>query len=278
VNACARLLTVTLLLAAPCALADAQTNAAAAASRKWEIIDNSFLAEEAFNQEAGVVQNILTWTRGRHGTWDGSFTQEWPAPGMKHQLSYTLPFSSTGQASGIGDVLLNYRYQLRDESARVPAISPRLSVILPTGRESDGLGSGTAGVQVNLPASKQFGNVYVHANAGYTWIPDVQSTPQMAGSGIWRVAPMLNLMLEGVGVRRVGDGVAGLPPRPERRRAPDRDRPRSSDHPRGRPLDRGAPHVLFVRASVSLSSSTGASITRSSRSSASTTMPSKPNP
>jgi len=198
VNACARLLTVTLLIAAPCALADAQTNAAAAASRKWEIIDNSFLAEEAFNQEAGVVQNILTWTRGRHGTWDGSFTQEWPAPGMKHQLSYTLPFSSTGQASGIGDVLLNYRYQLRDESARVPAISPRLSVILPTGRESDGLGSGTAGVQVNLPASKQFGNVYVHANAGYTWIPDVQSTPQMAGSGIWRVAPMLNLMLEGV--------------------------------------------------------------------------------
>ena len=48
---------------------------------QWEITDNSFLVEEAFNQEAGVVQNILTWTRGHHGTWDGNFTQEWPAPG-----------------------------------------------------------------------------------------------------------------------------------------------------------------------------------------------------
>jgi len=43
-----------------------------AAAWKWEILDNSFLVEEAFNQEAGVVQNILTWTRGRDGTWDGS--------------------------------------------------------------------------------------------------------------------------------------------------------------------------------------------------------------
>jgi len=28
--------------------------------------------------------------------------------------------------------------------------------------------------------------------------PDVQRTPHLAGSGIWRVAPMLNLMIEGV--------------------------------------------------------------------------------
>ena len=169
-----------------------------AAARKWEILDNSFLVEEAFNQEAGVVQNILTWTRGRDGTWDGSFTQEWPAPGVAHQISYTLPFSSTGQATGIGDVLLNYRFQLREETEHGPAIAPRLSVILPTGREADGLGSGTAGLQINLAASKQFGDFYLHANAGYTWLPDVQRTTHVAGSGIWRVAPMFNLMLEGV--------------------------------------------------------------------------------
>ena len=169
----------------------------AAAARKWEILDNSFLVEEAFNQEAGVVQNILTWTRGRDGTWDGSFTQEWPAPGMAHQISYTLPFSGTGQATGIGDVLLNYRFQLRGETGRAPAIAPRLSVVLPTGREANGLGSGTAGLQINVPASKQFGDFYLHANAGYTWLPDVQATPQISGSGIWRVTPVLNLMLEG---------------------------------------------------------------------------------
>ncbi len=44
---------------------DAQSPAAADSSRKWEITDNSFLVEEAFNQEAGVVQNIFTWTRGQ---------------------------------------------------------------------------------------------------------------------------------------------------------------------------------------------------------------------
>ncbi len=177
---------------------EAQTTSPADASRKWEITDNSFLVEEAFNQEAGVVQNIFTWTRAHNGTWNGSFTQEWPAPGMTHQLSYSVPFSSTGEAAGIGDVLLNYRYQLRTETGGGPAIAPRFSVILPTGRRAEGLGSGTAGLDLNLAASQQFGNVYAHANAGYTWLPDVQNTAHVAGSGIWRVAPMLNLMLEGV--------------------------------------------------------------------------------
>lgn len=167
-------------------------------SRPWEILDNSFLVEEAFNQGTGIVQNIFTWTRGRNRTWEGSFTQEWPAPGLAHQLSYTLPFSSTRHVSGIGDVLLNYRYQLREEDADGPAISPRLSVILPTGSEAKGLGGGTAGLQFNVPVSKQYGNFYVHGNAGYTWQHDVQRAAFVAGSGIWRVAPMFNLMLEAV--------------------------------------------------------------------------------
>lgn len=168
------------------------------ASRKFEIIDNSFLVEESFDQERGVVQNIFTWTRGRHGEWNASFTQEWPAPGMMHQLSYTVPFSGGTGQTGVGDVLLNYRYQMQVERAGAPAIAPRFSVILPTGREADGLGSGVVGVQVNVPASKQFGDLYVHANAGYTWLPDVEATPQIAGSGIWRLRPMLHLMVEAV--------------------------------------------------------------------------------
>ena len=177
---------------------DAQTPGAADSSRKWEITDNSFLVEEAFNQEAGVVQNIFTWTRGQQGGWVGNFTQEWPAPGMRHQLSYSILVASTGDAEGFGDVLLNYRYQLREETAGGPAISPRLSVILPTGRASDGLGTGTTGLDLNLPVSKQFGDFYVHANLGYTWLPNLQRLTHVAGSGIWRVAPMFNLLFEGV--------------------------------------------------------------------------------
>jgi hypothetical protein len=190
--------TLTLSLLFICARVEAQSPPSADASRKWEITDNSFLVEESFNQEAGVVQNIFTWTRGRHGTWNGSFTQEWPVPGMAHQLSYSIPFAGTGDASGVGDVLVNYRYQLRTETAGAPAISPRMSLILPTGSHANGLGGGTAGLDMNLPASQQFGDLYLHANLGYTWLPDVQRTTHVAGSGIWRITPMLNLMLEAV--------------------------------------------------------------------------------
>jgi len=165
-------------------------------SRGWEILDNSFLVEESFNQERGVFQNIFTWALDRDGSWAASFTQEWPVPSVSHQLSYTLAVADTGSATGFGDLLINYRYQLRAETAGGPALSPRFSVILPTGRGDRGLGDDVVGVQVNMPASKQFGDFYLHANAGFTWLPDVQSTPHVAGSSIWRVAPMLNLMLE----------------------------------------------------------------------------------
>jgi hypothetical protein len=53
---------------------------------------------------------------------------------------------------------------------------------------------------MNLPASKQFGDFYLHLNAGYTWLPDVLSSARLAGSGIWRVAPMLNLIVEAAAV------------------------------------------------------------------------------
>jgi hypothetical protein len=191
---------LTLVVSVIVIVAQAQSPPPVGASnlRPWEILDNSFLVEEAFNQETRIFQNIFTWTRGRDRTWNASFTQEWPAPGMTHQLSYTLPFSGTGYASGIGDVLLNYRYQLRAEDANGPAISPRFSLILPAGREADGLGGGTTGFQINVPVSKQFGNLYVHANAGYTRQGDVPRVVNLAGSAIWRVVPTFNVMLEAV--------------------------------------------------------------------------------
>ncbi|HWH76104.1 MAG TPA: hypothetical protein VNT76_01990, partial [Candidatus Binatus sp.] len=56
--------------------------AAAAEERPIDVIeDNSFLIEEAYNQEAGVVQHIWNaiYTKsGRSHGWNFSFTQEWP--------------------------------------------------------------------------------------------------------------------------------------------------------------------------------------------------------
>src|SRR4051795_13687763 len=66
------------------------------------IQDNSFLVEEAYNQERGVVQHISTFSRMWNSEdWSYSFTQEWPAPGnWRHQLSYTLVGMHVGAYSG----------------------------------------------------------------------------------------------------------------------------------------------------------------------------------
>ena len=51
------------------------------------IQDNSFLVEEAYNQERGVVQHINTFSRlWNTKDWVYTFTQEWPMPGdARHQ-------------------------------------------------------------------------------------------------------------------------------------------------------------------------------------------------
>jgi DtxR family transcriptional regulator, Mn-dependent transcriptional regulator len=184
----------------------AQPAPPAASARPFEILDNSFLVEEAFNQEPGIVQNIFGFVRGG-GAWEFAFTQEWPFTSQAHQLSYTLPFvGGDGLGSGFGSALLNYRYQALTETAARPAFSPRLSLILPTGGERDG--SDTTGYQVNLPFSKQFDDVYVHWNAGFTALPGVHLpvrgehvtlfTPHVGASAIWRARPLVHVMLEAV--------------------------------------------------------------------------------
>ena len=168
--------------------------------------DNSFLVEEAYNQDAGVVQHILNaaYDRDTHG-WLLTFTQEWPVPDETSQLSYTVPFvfgGRPGDSSGVGDVFLNYRYQAFTETARRPAVAPRLSVIMPTG---DGRLGGAAGVQVGLPVSKQIGDHFAaHLNLGGTVIPradtDRGNARVLLGSGgaslVWEPVDAINFFCE----------------------------------------------------------------------------------
>jgi hypothetical protein len=189
-------------------------------------MDNSFLVEEAFNQEAGVFQNIFGATRVA-GTWAASFTQEWPIATQTHQFSYTLTWLDTGARAGAGDALLNYRFQATTEGPGRPAISPRASLILPAGRARDGLGRGSAGLQLNVPVSKRTGDWYWHGNAGMTWLPRAEArdesgaspggvirresleSPFLAGSAIYRLRPMLHLMLETVASFEESPGATG---------------------------------------------------------------------
>jgi hypothetical protein len=199
-------------------LACADHGTAAEAKRPIEgIADNSFLVEEAYNQEAGVVQHIYTAfynvTRRRgpdDHNWDTAFTQEWPVFSQTHQFSYTLPFSflDTGgrHENGIGDVLLNYRWQAFFREETMTALAPRLSLILPTGNEHRGLGEGSLGFQWNLPFSTAIAdNWSVNLNAGGTFLSDPASTGgrsvyhhNIGASLIYAVNSEWHLMLEAV--------------------------------------------------------------------------------
>ena len=176
------------------------------------IQDNSFLIEEAYNQEAGVVQHINTFTRLRGGDWLYTFTQEWPVVSQKHQLGFTLPVQRIGGTivdgnnRGIGDVALNYRYQLIGSGDTAIAIAPRFTLLLPTGDERKELGTGGPGVQFNLPVSAALSRRLVsHWNAGATFTPSAKnSLGEKAGtddynlgqSFVWLAAPSFNVLLE----------------------------------------------------------------------------------
>jgi Putative MetA-pathway of phenol degradation len=149
-------------------------------SRTPAIQDNSLLVEEAFNQEPGVVQHINVFLRDlRTNRWFATFTQEYPVGGVRDQLSYTIPYQQldTGaeSVSGLGDVALNYRYQLVGSGEARVAVAPRLTVFLPTGDTRKGFGAGSTGVQIALPLSAVLSESWVaHANVGATFTPSAR--------------------------------------------------------------------------------------------------------
>jgi hypothetical protein len=169
--------------------------------------DNSFLIEEAYNQEPGVVQHTATWRRQGHD-WAFNFAQEWPIRSQTHQFSYSVPYlwlnASGVRTQGFGDLTLNYRYQAVTETSTLPAFAPRVSLILPTGDRDKDTGNDSVGYQVLLPVSKIVSDrVTLHANAGVTSYADVAGRQPtgyvLGGSAIYAVTRETNLMLETLG-------------------------------------------------------------------------------
>ncbi len=175
-----------------------------------KIQDNSFLLEEAYNQEDGVIQHISAFQYMKKSKdWQYTFVQEWPVPTQAHQLSYTIPvtYLHDNDTNGIGDIMLNYRYQavLKDKIA----LSPRLSLILPTGNYQKGLGTDTAGYQLNIPLSVELSDKFVsHWNMGATYTPRAKNAAgekanvsgfNYGASLIYFATENFNLMLEAAG-------------------------------------------------------------------------------
>jgi len=182
------------------------------------IKDNSFLIEEAYNQEPGVVQHILLFARDRASRdWELAFTQEWPVASQDHQLSYTVPLVRTGVNRGLGDLAVNYRYRWVAGERTESVI--RLSALLPTGNAERGLGAGGAGLQVNLPVSVEIGrSIAAHWNMGGSVIPSARAEDGTRASAnelfagasvIWLVHPALNLLAESIWSRAEAPGFGG---------------------------------------------------------------------
>ncbi len=188
--------------------------AAARAGAEKPIQDNSFLVEEAYNQEPGVIQHISFFTRDtRSGDWVYTFTEEWPALGQAHQASVTavvqgLTTPSTARREvGAGDVALNWRWQAVGDGDAPVAVAPRLSALLPTGDAGKGFGAGAVGGQLNIPVSAVLGRYFVgHFNLGGTFVPSARSAlgrGDLAGVSlgqglVWLARHDVNLMLEAV--------------------------------------------------------------------------------
>jgi len=189
----------------------AQDSTTAGRSGSAPIQDNSFLVEEAYNQEDGVVQHISSFERLTNShDWVYTQTDEWPLRSLRHQVSITLAGthsgSFAGSGAGWGDTALNYRYQLLGSGETKFAIAPRVSVLLPSGNHRYGRGSGGLGMQMNLPVSVQHSRqIVTHWNVGATWVPHALNQDHAKASTtafnlgqsiVWLAKPRFNILLE----------------------------------------------------------------------------------
>ncbi|MBZ5505407.1 MAG: transporter [Acidobacteriia bacterium] len=187
------------------------------------IQDNSFLIEESYNQDYGVVQHINNFQRlWQSKSWVYSFTQEWPVDlAPKNQLSYTVVAThsgdSPGSGAGAGDIALNYRYQLVGSGNTRVAVAPRVSLLVPSGDAKLGRGSGGAGVQTNWAMSVVLNKKFTtHFNAGATIIPHAKDelgnsaatyAYNLGHSLVWTMHPRFNAFMETIFNR--GESVIG---------------------------------------------------------------------
>jgi hypothetical protein len=181
--------------------------------------DNSFLLNEAINQEKGVMQFVsnLYLDNLKGGNFLYNFTNQIPLGGEKHQFSYSLSYylnneNAASGAGGFGDLNLTYNYMLAGKKSWA-MIVPSFTVIVPTAK--NGYGSGGWGGEADIFITKRISRrVVTHYNFGYTYISNADryiSTvtgnqevgferdlqyKKIGASMIWYPTRKFNLMLE----------------------------------------------------------------------------------
>ncbi|MDX2091356.1 MAG: hypothetical protein SFX73_26085 [Kofleriaceae bacterium] len=166
------------------------------------IVDNSFYVEEAYNQEAGVVQHIQQLQLDpKTKAWAYLLTTEWPASDQLNQLSVSVPINHDPDGTGIGDVMINYRRELLRLPEDKVIVTPRFSLWLPTGDAAMARGAGVAGIQAQACVSfLPHSSIAFHSNLGVTAPLTTDASGDTAfllgQSVIWFVHDRLNIMAE----------------------------------------------------------------------------------
>jgi len=161
------------------------------------IQDNSFLIEEAYNQDRNVVQHISSLTLGREGGWIFNFTDEWPIGGPQDQGSVGATVLSDSGSTSLSVLAFNYRRQVVGGVDDPIAVAPRLSALVGVGESGD-QGAGGVAMQAMIPVTTVLSSAIVaHWNLGLT----VGAGPTIMNAGasaVWLALPWMNLLVEGL--------------------------------------------------------------------------------
>lgn len=168
-----------------------------AAGHPSAIEDSNFLPETGVNRSDAVLQ-YNAFRLGDAMAWE--LAQEWATSSPRHQFSFVVPIYSDGE-TGLGDVALNYRYQLFGSESSRAAIAPRLWVLLPT--RSEHFGGRNSGLQVNVPLSVTLHERLVsHTSAGATWYRDARTKElQLAQSLAFAMTDRVSLLVDAAWTR-----------------------------------------------------------------------------
>ena len=183
--------------------------------------DNGFLVEEAYNQDRGEVQHTFSavYTNDfRSRGWSFNFEQEWWLFTEDHQIAFSIPFYNLQEEGekqrGVGDIVIEYRYQLTKEGLRIPAVAPQFSLIRPTGNRDKGTGNGVVGYEWSIAASKKVASrLALHANLGLIYLPKVRAplddqrlspkrslvSYEVGASVVFALSSNIHMLLEWVG-------------------------------------------------------------------------------
>lgn len=137
-----------------------------------EIQDNSFLIEEAYNQDPGVYQFINIYQHDfKTGLYYSTLQGEIPLWSREHQFSFSLPARKTAASvESLGDLSLNYRYQNYNKDGTM--VAQRFGAIVPTGKVNKNTSYNSVGFAwmqaVTFSLSNQF---QMHVNLGLNMTP-----------------------------------------------------------------------------------------------------------